>query len=292
VTTAQGVVTVEWPAEPGLRYEVFRALADSLPGAYEKLGSKPTASGRYVDRTVEAGKVYAYQVAAAGAVRRSLPGFNQPGRPGGLLASVEGAREVRLSWKPDPAADVVGYRVYRARGAEVEEPRGQLLTAKPLGEPRLVDRTLDLSDGVMCSYWVTAVNRAGIESGASPLARTFPDAPRGLVVPEGVGPADGVGNRLNYVVGWNWPDQVKVAGFNVYHATENIDTLLVQGGYGSFWKLWTKVNEKPVESGEIVFPVSADGPRNHYFYVRAVNVLGQEGFYSDLVSPTDRRFRP
>lgn len=29
---------------------------------------------------------------------------------------------------------------------------------------------------------------------------------------------------------------------------------------------------------------------NHYFYVRAVNVLGQEGYFTDLASATDFRF--
>ena len=62
--------------------------------------------------------------------------------------------------------------------------------------------------------------------------------------------------------------------------------------YNRFWTLWSKVNDQPLAGHEFILPAPADGPRNHYFYVRAVNILGQEGFLSDIVSPTDRRFRP
>jgi len=292
VTAGEQAVTIQWPAQPGVNYDVFRAPAAPLPGSFERITASPVADGRLEDRSAERGKVYAYQVAAVGAARRSLPAFNQPWRPAGLVASVESAREVRLRWKANSEADLAGYRVYRARGAGVEKGEGRLLAPRLLEEPRFVDSAVDLSDGVICSYWVTAVNRAGIESGASPLAYTAPDAPANLTAPEGVALSDGVGNRLGFAVDWTWPADVKVAGFNVYHATEHIDTLLAEGGYERFWKLWTKVNDRPIPGREFVMPAPPDGPRHHYFYVRAVNVLGQEGFLTDIVSPTDRRFRP
>jgi hypothetical protein len=292
VTATEQVVKITWPSEPGVQYEVFRAVAAPLPGVFAKITAKPVVGGNFDDRTVERGKVYLYQVAAVGAARRSLPAANQPWRPAGLVASVESAREVRLRWKPGVEADLAGYRVYRAKGAELEKGEGLLLTPQLLREPRFVDAMIDLSDGVICSYWVTAVNYAGIESGASPLAYTAPDAPDALGVPEGVAPSDGVGNRLNHAVNWTWPADVKIAGFNVYHATEHIDTLLAEGGWDRFWTLWTKVNDQPLAGREFILPAPADGPRNHYFYIRAVNVLGQEGFLTDIVSPTDRRFRP
>ena len=285
-------VTLDWPAEPGREYHVYRAAAEPLVGGHTRVTAAPIRGGRYVDRTAAAGKVYAYQVAAVGSARRSLPAFNQPWRPGGLLASVESANEVRLHWRPENLADLAGYRVYRAAGPLMDQGIGELLTPSPIGQPHFTDTAVDLSDGMARAYWVTAVNRGGIESGASPLAYTFPDAPGSLAVPEGTAPSDGVGDEIAYLVSWSWPNDVKVAGFDVYHATEHIDTLLADGGYDRFWTFWKKLNDQPVTGRQFIFSLPKDGPRNHYFYVRAVNVLGQAGFYTDIVSPTDRRFRP
>jgi hypothetical protein len=290
-TLAEGV-RVAWQQPPGSRYDVFRAVADPFPGAYERINTKPVNGGSYLDKDVKEGRVYAYRVAVAGSGRQSPCAFNQLWRPSGVLVSVESKNRVRVSWPPHKADDVAGYKVYRAHGKELEKGEGTCLTDLPVRDTHIVDDKIDLSDGVIRSYWVTVVNRAGIESGASPLAYTVPDAPPSLGCPVGVGPSDGVGNRLNYVIAWDWPDDVKVAGFNVYHATEHIDTLLVKGGYRAFWPLWKKLTDKPITRREYFFTIPKDKPCHHYFYVRAVNILGQEGFYTDIVSPTDRRFRP
>jgi hypothetical protein len=294
VVTSAKTVTVDWPAEAGGRYDVFRAKANPFPGVAGKLNAEPLASGPFVDKEIEPGQVYAYQVARAGAAGRSLPAFNQPWRPGGLLVSVESADRVVLTWQPNSEPDLAGYHVYRARGAELDEAKGARLTTSPLSEPRFVDGGPDLGDAVVRSYWVTAANRAGIESGASPLAFTVPDAPTELKVPEGVGPSNIDGEKLTYLVSWHWPQQVKVAGFNVYHAVEVINTYYYPGAWehNRFESYFQKLNAEPIPGNELVYWLPQCSAPDHYFLVRAVNVLGQEGFYSDIVSPTDRRFRP
>lgn len=290
VSSADGI-TLEWPAAAGETFEVFRAVADPLPGAYERIGGGTVVGGRFTDRTAERGKVYAYAIACPGSERRSLPAFNQPWRPAGLIASVESKTEVRLRWQVNGERDIAGYRVYRAKGEEVEKGAGQLLNAAVLAKPLFTDTTVDLSDGVIRSYWVTAVNRAGIESGVSPLAYTAPDAPGGPSLPEGVGPASDAGERINYVISWTWPRDVRVAGFNIYGASAVPDTSNPE----TRKKTWKKLNDAPLAGREYIYedPKAADaGPPCRYFYVRAVNVLGQEGFCTDIVSPTDRQFRP
>jgi hypothetical protein len=91
-------------------------------------------------------------------------------------------------------------------------------------------------------------------------------------------------------VRWEWPKDVKVAGFNVYYSEKHRNGSNAPGGtYDLDWK---RITDKPVMDNEFVFPLAADDPRtNHYFHVRAVNILGQEGYYTDIVSPTDLRFR-
>jgi hypothetical protein len=294
VVTRPGSVLVTWAARAGARYDVFRAQADPFPGPVKKVNARPVAGGRYVHRNPGPGLVYAYQVAAAGAARRSLPAFNQPWRPAGPRVSVESADRAVLRWAANCEPDLAGYHVYRARGAEVEQAAGTRLTREPVAATRFEDAAPGLGDGVARAYWVTAVNRGGVESGASPLGYTVPDAPAGLSVPEGVGPSNIDGEKLSYVVDWDWPEEVTVAGFNVYHATEVINTYYYPGGWGhNRWEQhFEKLNGGPVTATEWVYLIPKYSPPDHYFVVRAVNVLGQEGFYSDIVSPTDRRFRP
>jgi len=58
------------------------------------------------------------------------------------------------------------------------------------------------------------------------------------------------------------------------------------------WARWLELNEEPLFGTQYVFAIPPGQPLNHYFCVEAVNTLGQPGFRSDIMSPTDRRFRP
>jgi hypothetical protein len=289
--TSADTVRLTWPAEGGTRYYIYRGEADPIPGRYQKIAT--VAGGDYVDRNAPSGRVYAYQVTRAGLTGpRSRPAFTQPARPVGLEASVESADLVVLRWRANDEPDVVGYHLYGADGPEAEAEPGRRLTEKPSVPCEFEDRSVNLADGVIRTYRVTAVNRFGVESGHSPAAYTVPDPVLGLRVATGTARSNGVGVWQRYAVTWDWPDHVKVTGFNVYHATEHIDTVLHEGGYEAFWKLWTKLNEEPLFGTQYVFAIPPGQPLNHYFCVEAVNTLGQPGFRSDIMSPTDRRFRP
>ncbi|MCX7589993.1 MAG: kelch motif-containing protein [Kiritimatiellae bacterium] len=208
----------------------------------------------------------------------------EPVRPAGLRASVESERRVVLHWSANSQPDLAGYKVYRARGADIEKEQATCLTATPIQETRFVDDRVDLTDGVLRVYYVTALNRAGRESGPSPLAYTAPDAVTHL---DAVMTRGGDGTR-RVTLSWRWREDVKVSGFHIYHATRHINGTDTD----EFRKLWTRRTDKPVETREYVYVVPAAEPDLQLFYVRAVNILGQEGFYSDIVSPTDPRFRP
>ncbi|MBA4388485.1 MAG: hypothetical protein C0404_10925 [Verrucomicrobia bacterium] len=267
--------------------------ADPCPGVYERINSVPAGDGFFVDKDIEPGGVYAYQITPNGAppdLMRSLPAFNQPWHPTGLRASLESTNRVVLRWDSNTEKDLAGYKVYRAIGEEIEHGTGRLLTSAPISTVEYTDASDDLSDGTVRFYWVTAINRGGIESGASPLAHSFPDQPMGLTVLPGEGPSNIDGILLGYRLRWEWPGDVKVAGFHVYYADKHRNGS--NGVGGTYDKDWKRITEKPVTDNEFVFPLAADDPRpNHYFHVRAVNILGQEGFYTDIVSPTDLRFR-
>ncbi len=281
----------DWPPDT---WEAYRAEvgADGVPGAYVRI-SQDRKSRKFNDNSIVRGRVYAYMaVRSDKPYIRTTPVFNQPLRPEGLAASVESPARVVLRWDANIGGQVVGYNVYRATGKEVEAGKGTALNGKPVAETQFADGNVDLSDGLIRSYWVTAVNALGVESGPSPIAYTVPDAPRALTVPEGVAPSNGVGELERWTISWRWPPDVQVAGFNVYHADRHVDSLLDPGGYEGFMKLWSKLNDQPIAGTEYVFEIPATGGPHHYFYVRAVNVLGQEGHSTDIVSPTDRRFRP
>jgi hypothetical protein len=282
-TTPGGAVTLTWKAEAGLAYDVYRASAHPFPGEYVKISTAPIAAGRFVDESAEPGKVYAYQVAATGALVRSQPVFNQLPVPRDLVAAVDSATKVRLRWRPSSDADLVGYEVYRARGANF---KGAVrLTSRPVTTPAFEDTTVDLDDGTLREYWVVAVNRAGIESGASPMAYTAPDAPLALdVVQEAP-------DRLR--VSWQWPDDVPVAGFNVYHVDHHENTHgWTLAETQAWWAEWQVVGGGPTDDLSVVYEIPAGDTKDHYFYVRAVDRLGVEGFLTDIASATDDSFIP
>src|SRR5207244_823079 len=90
-----------------------------------------------------------------------------PAPPQDLVAAVlpgatPSAFVVDLSWSSNLETDLAGYRVYRS---EQEGARGQLITPDLLPVPAVRDRSVAL--GHRYWYTVTAVDRAGNESGPS-----------------------------------------------------------------------------------------------------------------------------
>jgi hypothetical protein len=95
-------------------------------------------------------------------------------------------------------------------------------------------------------------------------------------------------------VSWKWPDDVPVAGFKVYHIDRHENT---QGWslaeVEAWWAEWQLVDGGPVDDLSVVYEVApGDTAEHHYFYVRAIDLLGVEGFLTDIASATDKAFIP
>jgi hypothetical protein len=282
VETTASTIELSWSAVAGESYEVWRAAAAPLPGIFEHVA---TVSGDRWTAAPLSGDAFAYRVVVVGRplATGSLPAFDQPLRPRGLVASVETATRVVLRWSAAHEPDVVGYHVYRATGAAIATGHGTRLTTSPHAATTFVDNTIDLGDGVIRGYWVVAVNRGGIASGPSPLAYSTPDAPRNFR-------ATARADRTTALVQWEWPADRAVAGFRLYMSDHHENTL----GYSpqqtaAWWAQWTPVTTVPITGRAIEVPLS-DPVRDYYFYARAVSVLGQAGFHTDITSPTDPRF--
>lgn len=135
----------------------------------------------YRDSGFDYGKTYAYVVRTAVVSPTGILESNDsnqvvlvpkdtfpPAAPQGLVAALEpgaspGAPLVELSWSINVEPDLAGYRVYRS-GKEGD--RGALLTPDLLPSPSYRDTTVQ--SGQHYWYTVTAVDRAGNESAASP----------------------------------------------------------------------------------------------------------------------------
>ena len=131
---------LEWTAQAGQNYTIYRAEANPLPGTFQEIGA--VTADTYIDRTPLNTKVYAYRVSPTQSVVKnrvySNVAFDQPRRPAGLMASVEGANLVKLRWDEAIEPDVAGYNVYRAWGSDVRvEGAGKKINTTLINESRL-----------------------------------------------------------------------------------------------------------------------------------------------------------
>ena len=165
-------ILVEWAAaEHATSYRVLRG---SDPA--EELTEIGTADGtQFLDTQFAWDQRYVYRVRS---LRRSFTGAAEgplslnaevvaedvfPPAPPRELRAVPTESSVELSWQPNTERDLAGYRVYRARGtaASTEVESDEALTA-----PRYSDGAVER--GATYRYAITAVDRKGNESGASP----------------------------------------------------------------------------------------------------------------------------
>lgn len=278
-------VEVRFAAQPGRRYEIARAPATPIAGAYETIAEVDGETEvRFTDDDPGA---HAYRVRELGTERWSLPAFDTPDRPGELVA-IAGTAEVELRWREVEHA--IGYRVYRSGPGENRRLVAEVDTASH-------HDTIDLSDGLVRFYVVTAIDVAGRESGSSPMAFTVPDAPIALDVdalPDG-----------RFEVHWQQRDASERLELRYldYHCNARNSIEL-------FLDAFTLVEGGPFEAGTAIVSAPALDPATRdlaptsepgecartlregpYFYGRIVNALDQAGLYSDIVSPTDPRFR-
>jgi hypothetical protein len=252
ITTVGGTPRIQWTPLPGATYHVYRGDVDPYPKGFVRLTGSPIATPQYADASASAGSRYSYRVSAVvGGVEgeKSRHLYTRPARPLGVVASVENAGRVRVSWEPNEEPDIVGYHVYRARGADMyAEPFSYTrITASPVSGTEITDNP-DLADGVARGYIVTAVNAFGLESGYSPVATTFPAMPERVSAKPVPGGSE---------VRWSPPARTAVSGVRIGTRTE-----------GS------------LPGGDLVTASPWNTSHRYTLVVRAVNVLGQSGFVS------------
>ena len=157
-------------------YDLFRSGGQ---GEYRKLTEKPIKETSFEDKNIVFGSTYLYFVKALPAegtaayesglslaleviVKDTFP----PSVPGDL-DFISGGGMISLSWKAGPEMDLAGYMIFRRR---VDEADFKALTPQPVKENAYSDSTA--VKGILYEYTVTAVDKAGNESGRSSVVRT------------------------------------------------------------------------------------------------------------------------
>jgi fibronectin type 3 domain-containing protein len=289
VVTDRGQATLTWTAVRSAgEYRVYRAPADEpWKARFERVASVPGTT--WADHGLSAGAAYFYTVRAVG--RDGRESRNSPRartQPRVLLrpvVSVLAGGKVEVSWNAHPAADVVGYNVYRGEASvravrkgtpgpwkdndpEYSEPlpvevrdvqRIHKLNERPIAGTRLEDK-VDLSDQGVTSgryrygvyaYVVRAVNRLGTESGPSAYALSIPSEPANLLNREAGGKAQ---------LRWDPSPEKGVVGYHVYK---------LEGT----WKV-VRLTAGPVKATTFTHEGGNGVTR---YWVVAVDALGQEG---------------
>lgn len=290
VTQEGGKAILTWKptASPGVReYEVHRAQADE-PWRTEFVRIGVTNATRFEDQALETSRVYSYVVKSVGENGLSPPSFRARTQPRVLIqpvVSVLAKDTVEIAWPKHPAADVVGYNLYRGvahvrtvrKGSpkawsdndpEYSEPQVvqvrditslHKLNAQPLVATTFTDRVDLTAKGpeaedyryAVHAYIVRAINRLGTESGPSPYALTIPSEPLNVFCREHDDVAE---------LKWNPAAEKAVTGYHIYK---------LEGT----WSL-RRITEQPVTETTFQFPVGRNETR---FWIVTVDALGQEG---------------
>jgi hypothetical protein len=183
----------EEPAEP-IQEELPAATTDEASsGPREELSAtplnaRPLTGTAFIDRDMEWGEVYAYEVRAmvapplstgrresAGARSEPIEAIDTfpPEAPMNLQV-VRAGSQVRLQWSAATETDLRGYRVYRhSLPAPLElDDTWDALTTEPVGSTRFLDSTTE--SGVRYAYAVISVDNMGNTS--EPLIAEEPGA--------------------------------------------------------------------------------------------------------------------
>ncbi len=184
-------------------YEVWRGSS----AAHVELLAEVAAETTYTDTAVESGATYWYQVAArndvgTGPLSNGLTAgpIEAPSAPTLLGAPADGA--AALSWTvpaDDGGSPISGYNVYRS----VDGGAQSLLTTT--GADQTFHADLGLTNGTPYTYWVAAVNGAGIGELSNSVTvvptpdATAPDAPQNLTA------AKAKGNSFAVELAWSVP---------------------------------------------------------------------------------------
>jgi hypothetical protein len=261
-------------------YNIYRGTAQDYPKNYSKLNSSPVSGTSYTDNSASSGTRYAYRVCG---VKGSTEGrfsrvlYTCPGRPLGVRVSVETVgppSQVKVSWYANPEPDLLGYNVYRAQGAGIYSTMTAYtkLNSSPLNATEYTDN-IDLSNNVARGYVIKAVNAFGLESGPSPASTTFPDHPEwAWAYPMGA----------NFALRWQPPERTKVTGVELYRTASPLVHINTSG----------LITDTSATMWPMPPPTGTDGAslQGKCYVLRAINVLGQEGYATDQFSPVNTEF--
>jgi hypothetical protein len=164
----------------------------------------------------------------------------------------------------------------------------QRLTEMPVPEPKYTDRALNLSERTVVgdmplderpfsgesldaagreyrygvyAYRVRAVNRLGVESGASPAVLTIPSSPQWVFSKE-----DGATCHVK----WQANPEQGIRGYRVYRMDGRFNKESI-----------ARLTDQPIAGTSFADP--AAGKSSRRYYVVAVDTLGQEGYPSSPV---------
>jgi hypothetical protein len=282
VATESSQARLSWTQKEPSRVEVERALpADPWALEWKPLGASET--GSFVDPGLRPGTAYHYRVRSGPTVLRARA---QPRVPDAPVVSVLAADRIEVRWKPLLEKDIAGYHLYRGTAVvktvtkgisqpwkdnDPEYPEPQVVrVADVVGLEKVTDQLLTVpsfEDHVDLSkkgpesgdyrwsvraYVLRAVNRLGVESGASPFALSLPSEPGGLLCRE-----MGTSAQLR----WDGSPEKGLQGYHVYK---------LEGGVFGIKRL----TDRPLPGTSYTHEAGKNETR---YWVTAVDALGQEG---------------
>jgi hypothetical protein len=292
VVTHKDSATLSWKANaaPVKEYRIYRSQPEKpWQTKFERVGT--TAGTTLQDVKLPAGKNYHYQVRAVGMDdAEGPPSFQARTQPRVALkplVSVLGEGKVEVAWGKHPAADIIGYNVYRGTAIARAVKKGtsgawkdndpeyaepvvvevkDLVDVKKLNDQPLLD--LKFFDGQatfkaepakadeynyhVYAYIVTAVNRLGVESGPSPYALTIPSEPQNVLCREKGEMAE---------LKWDANPEKGIAGYLVYKLGKGVFDIM-------------RVTPEPIKATTFTHQAGRNPTR---YWVVAVDALGQEG---------------
>jgi fibronectin type 3 domain-containing protein len=291
ITDTGGKARLTWTASPTAgvaEYCIYRGNGeDAWKVQLDEIAT--IRETRFDDEGLKPGQTYWYAIKAVGKGGIQSPlssrARTQPRVMSQPVVSVLDNNRVEVKWARHPAADVIGYNLYRGvakvktvtkgtpaawrdNDPEYAEPKVvqvrdivklQKLNDTPLAELQYVDQFSLASPGpesgeykhAVLAYIVRAVNKLGTESGPSAYALTIPSEPTGVLCREQGDEAE---------LKWDRNPERGIAGYHIYKLN-------------STWEI-VRLTEHPIKDNTFRHR-PGDGPTR--YWVVAVDALGQEG---------------
>jgi HEAT repeat protein len=202
MTAADGSVELAWAPVEGAKaagHRIERMVADyPWQGEWSVIGTADGNAASFVHRPPDKAFSYYRITVLDSEGKAALPGLpcrTAPRILSRVYATVRADGVPEVQWEPSAETDIAGYRVYRApveawnaweKEFDPKSVAGSLesATPEPISGTTFVDSAVKVQGTANALSWprsyayvVKAVNRWGIESGASPVTLALPDPP-------------------------------------------------------------------------------------------------------------------